>query len=64
MTKILFISDFYLDEILGGGEKNNDAFLNIISNFYKVEKISLNDIFMQAFGLLKIKNDFRKRNRF
>lgn len=39
MTKILFVSDFYLDEILGGGEKNNDAFLNIISNFYKVEKI-------------------------
>lgn len=39
MTDVLFVSDFYLDEILGGGEKNNDAFLKLLSKKYNVEKI-------------------------
>jgi GT2 family glycosyltransferase len=39
MTDVLFISDFYIDEVLGGAEKNNDAFLKLLSKQYNVTKI-------------------------
>jgi len=39
MNKIIFISDYYIDEILGGAEKNNDVFLQLVSSYYKVESI-------------------------
>ena len=39
MNKIIFISDYFLDEILGGAEKNNDVFLDLISTTYLVESI-------------------------
>ena len=39
MDKIVFISDYFIDEILGGAEKCNDVFIKKISPQYKVEKI-------------------------
>jgi hypothetical protein len=39
MNKIIFISDYFLDEILGGAEKNNDVFIKLISKYYNIEII-------------------------
>lgn len=39
MNKIVFISDFFVDEILGGAEKNNDAFIDRASKYINIEKI-------------------------
>ena len=40
MNKIVFISDFFLEQCVGGGELNDDELINIfISKNYDVEKI-------------------------
>jgi GT2 family glycosyltransferase len=38
MNNIVFISDFFLDEAMGGAEKCNEAFINKISGTYNVTK--------------------------
>ena len=44
MDKIVFISDYFIDEILGGAEKCNDVFIKKISPQYKVEKIKSSQV--------------------
>lgn len=39
MNKVIFISDYFLNEILGGAEKNNDAFINRALKYINIEKI-------------------------
>ena len=39
MTKIVFISDFFVDEIRGGAELCNDALIKRLEKRYSVEKI-------------------------
>lgn len=41
MNKIIFIADFFVDEINGGGELNNEEFINILTTKgYQIEKIN------------------------
>ena len=43
--KFVFIADFFADEVLGGGELNNEELINIlISSGYDVEKIKSQDV--------------------
>lgn len=39
MNKVVFISDYFLDEILGGAEKNNDAFIDRAIKHIDIKKI-------------------------
>jgi len=38
-NKIIFISDYFVDEILGGAEKCNDALIQYLSKDYSIKKI-------------------------
>ena len=37
--KVIFISDFFIDEIRGGAEFCNDALMNSLSHRYSFERI-------------------------
>ena len=39
MNKINFISDFFVDELIGGAEKCNDVLINLLSSSFSVNKI-------------------------
>jgi len=39
MTKIVFVSDFFVDEVRGGAELCNEALIGLLSERYSVEKI-------------------------
>jgi hypothetical protein len=56
MNKIIFISDYFLEEILGGAEKNNDAFINKASQLLNIEKIK--SCFVDENFILKNANNF------
>ena len=38
MSKIVFVSDFFLEECLGGAEKCNDALINYLAENHSIEK--------------------------
>jgi hypothetical protein len=41
MNKIIFIADYFSNEIAGGGELNNDELINILNNLgYNIQKIN------------------------
>tara|TARA_R110000824_G_scaffold373960_1_gene564414 strand:- start:7052 stop:7894 length:843 start_codon:yes stop_codon:yes gene_type:complete len=52
MKKIVFVADFFSDQVLGGGELNNDELINIIvSKEYQVTKLNsdrINDNFIDS----------------
>ena len=39
MTKIVFISDFFADEVQGGAELCNAALINLLEKRYTIEKV-------------------------
>ena len=40
MNKIIFIADFFADEILGGGELNNEEVIKLLGKKYQIYKIN------------------------
>ena len=53
MNKINFISDFFVDELIGGAEKCNDVLINLLSSNFSVNKIKS----------IKINPEFIKQNK-
>jgi hypothetical protein len=56
MNKIIFISDYFIDEILGGAEKCNDALIQYLSKDFSVKKIKSR--FVNAPFILENKDSF------
>ena len=51
MNKIVFISDFFSEHILGGGELNNDELVSILAEEYDIKKIQshlVNDSYIRS----------------
>ena len=56
--KIIFIADFFIDEVPGGGELNNEELINLFNstkNYYNdIGKIKSSDV---SLGFLKDNSD-------
>ena len=57
MNKVNFIADFFVDQVAGGGELNNEIVIkDLISRKFKVEKINSHSMSLEV--LKKMKDDF------
>ena len=48
MDKIIFVSDFFIDELLGGAEKCNDVLISLLQKHFVVEKRKSNLLTKQS----------------
>ena len=51
--KVVFISDYFVNQVLGGGELNDDQLISILSKQNNVEKINSTSVTLEYLKLNK-----------